>query len=90
MGGVAVLMPNLGGVPSYRTGVVREMLEERAGLQRVTVDLGDGPERAYVLTQLMGPVAVGDRARQMFWIGLGGAVLAVVSALALAFSLGIA
>ncbi|HWS47871.1 MAG TPA: DUF3866 family protein, partial [Acidimicrobiia bacterium] len=48
-------------MPSYRTGVVREMLEERAGLQRVTVDLGDGPERAYVLTQLMGPVAVGDR-----------------------------
>ena len=30
------------------------ILEERAGLQRVEVDLGDGGERAYVLTQLTG------------------------------------
>ena len=37
------------------------MLVERPGLQRVEVDLGDGPERAYVLTQLTGSVAVGDR-----------------------------
>ena len=37
------------------------MLVERPGLQRVEVDLGDGPERAYVLTQLTGTVAVGDR-----------------------------
>ena len=37
------------------------LLEERRGLQRVEVDLGDGPERAYTLTQLTGPVAVGDR-----------------------------
>jgi uncharacterized protein DUF3866 len=48
-------------VPSYRTGTVVAVLEERPGLQRVEVDLGDGPERAYGLTQLIGPVAVGDR-----------------------------
>jgi hypothetical protein len=48
-------------VTSFRTGVVLTMLEERRGLQRVEVDLGDGPERAYVLTQLTGPVGVGDR-----------------------------
>jgi hypothetical protein len=48
-------------VPSFRTGVVVRLLEERRGLQRVEADLGDGPERAYVLSQLTGPVAVGDR-----------------------------
>ena len=48
-------------MPSFRTGVVLRMLEERRGLQRVEVDLGERPERAYVLTQLTGPVAVGDR-----------------------------
>ncbi|MGH9008796.1 MAG: DUF3866 family protein [Acidimicrobiia bacterium] len=48
-------------MPSFRTGAVVRLLEERRGLQRVEVDLGDGPERAYVLTQLTGPVAVGDR-----------------------------
>ena len=48
-------------MPSFRTGDVVELLEERAGLQRVRVDLGDGPERAYVLTQLTGTVGVGDR-----------------------------
>ncbi len=48
-------------MPSFRTGVVLRLLEERPGLQRVEVDLGDGPERAYGLTQLTGPVAVGDR-----------------------------
>ncbi len=37
------------------------MLSERTGLQRVEVDLGDGPERAYVLSQLTGTVATGDR-----------------------------
>jgi hypothetical protein len=36
------------------------ILEARAGLQRVEVDLGGGPERAYVLTQLTGDVDVGD------------------------------
>jgi hypothetical protein len=44
-------------VPSYRTGTVDAVLEERPGLQRVTVD----GERSYVLTQLIGSVVVGDR-----------------------------
>lgn len=49
-------------MPSFRTGAVTELSSERAGLQRVSVDLGDEqPARAYVLTQLTGPVAVGDR-----------------------------
>jgi Protein of unknown function (DUF3866) len=47
-------------MPSFRTGKVVRLLESRAGLQRVEVDLGDGPERAYALTQLTGPVADGD------------------------------
>jgi hypothetical protein len=37
--------------------VVTALLAERTGLQRVTTDLG----KAFVLTQLTGPVAVGDR-----------------------------
>src|ERR1700750_2776677 len=48
-------------MPSFRTGKVVKLLEARAGLQRVEVDLGDGPERAYALLQLTGPVAAGDR-----------------------------
>ena len=48
-------------MPSFRTGKVVRLLEERPGLQRVEVDLGDGPERAYALPQLTGPVAPGDR-----------------------------
>ena len=48
-------------MPSFRTGAVVRLLEERRGLQRVEVDFGDGPERAYVLTEITGPVAVGDR-----------------------------
>ena len=47
-------------MPSFRSGKVTTLLMERPGLQRVEVDLGDGNERAYVLTQLTGPVAVGD------------------------------
>ena len=43
-------------MPSFRTGTVTELLEERDGLQRALVD----GERAYVLTQLVGTVAVGD------------------------------
>ena len=43
-------------MPSFRSGTVTEILSERPGLQRVLVD-GD---RAYVLTQLIGDVAVGD------------------------------
>ncbi len=41
-------------MPSFKTGKVVALLETRAGLQRVEVDLGAGPERAYVLTQLTG------------------------------------
>jgi hypothetical protein len=48
-------------MPSYRSGEVVALLEARPGLQRVHVDLGNGPERAYALTQLTGPVALGDR-----------------------------
>src|SRR5947199_1963142 len=48
-------------MPSFRVGVVSEVLGARAGLQRVLVDLGSTPERAFVLTQLIGAVAVGDR-----------------------------
>ncbi|MBK5223836.1 MAG: DUF3866 family protein [Acidimicrobiia bacterium] len=49
-------------MPSFRSGVVTEVLSARPGLQRVAVDLGtDDPERAYVLTELVGEVAVGDR-----------------------------
>ncbi len=43
-------------MPAFRTGTVTEILSERPGLQRVAVD----GERAYVLTGLVGDVAVGD------------------------------
>ena len=49
-------------MPSFRTGEVTELLSERAGFQRARVDLGDDEAaKAYVLTRLTGPVAVGDR-----------------------------
>src|SRR4249920_1959248 len=48
-------------MPSFRTGRVVRMLSERPGLQRVEVDLGDGPERAYVLDRLTGTVAPGEQ-----------------------------
>ena len=44
-------------MPSYRTGTVTEVIGERPGIQRVRVE----GEAAYVLTQLIGTVAVGDR-----------------------------
>ena len=44
-------------MPSFRTGRVTAILEARRGIQRVEVD----GEQAYVLTQLIGTVAVGDR-----------------------------
>ena len=44
-------------MPSFVTGVVTALRSERRGLQRVDVD--GAP--AYVLTELIGPVAVGDR-----------------------------
>jgi hypothetical protein len=50
-------------VPSFRTGTVSSILAERAGLQRVEIAFGgaDDPQRAYVLTRLIGAVEVGDR-----------------------------
>jgi len=47
-------------VPAFRTGVVVALRDDRAGLQKVDVEVDDGAARAYVLTQLTGPVAVGD------------------------------
>ncbi|MGH9182444.1 MAG: DUF3866 family protein, partial [Acidimicrobiales bacterium] len=53
-------------MPSFRTARVVAMLGERPGLQRVEVAFPDGgatapaTERAYVLTELVGPVSVGD------------------------------
>ncbi|HSH23230.1 MAG TPA: DUF3866 family protein, partial [Acidimicrobiales bacterium] len=44
-------------MPSFSTHVVTTVLSEREGLQRVALDSG---RRAYVLTGLVGPVAVGD------------------------------
>src|SRR5712691_4955720 len=48
-------------MPSFRSGKVVGLLEDRPGLQRVEVDHGVGSERAYVLAQLTGTVALGDR-----------------------------
>jgi hypothetical protein len=42
----------------FDTRIVAELLEERDGLQRVSLDDGS---RAYVLTRLIGAVAAGDR-----------------------------
>ena len=52
-------------MPSFRTATVVELLEERRGLQRCEVAFGDGAGeaargRAYALTELTGPLAVGD------------------------------
>ncbi len=53
-------------MPSFHTAAVVEILSERRGLQRIAVgydgraDRGD-TERAFVLTDLVGSVAVGDR-----------------------------
>jgi hypothetical protein len=44
-------------VPSFRTGTVTRVISARTGLQRVEVD----GRPAYVLTQLVGEVAVGER-----------------------------
>ena len=44
-------------MPTFRTGTVTTILSEREGLQRVEVD----GRTAYVLTALIGDVAVGDR-----------------------------
>ena len=44
-------------MPAFRSGTVTAILEERTGLQRVEVDT----QKAYVLTELIGTVAIGDR-----------------------------
>ncbi len=44
-------------MPTFRSGTVTAILQERRGLQRVEVD----GQPAYVLTDLIGPVAEGDR-----------------------------
>ena len=49
--------PRCSPLPTFRTATVTELLSERPGLQRVDTDRG----RAYVLTQLIGTVAVGDQ-----------------------------
>src|SRR5476651_2469002 len=48
-------------MPAFKTGKVERILQERVGLQRVEVNLEGSVERAYVLTQLTGPVEAGDR-----------------------------
>jgi hypothetical protein len=45
-------------VPSFVSAIVASITSERPGLQRVELDNG---RRAYVLTQLIGSVAAGDR-----------------------------
>lgn len=49
-------------MPSFRSGVISEILSERAGLQRVLVSFSEDaePERAYNLTHLTGTVGCGD------------------------------
>jgi hypothetical protein len=47
-------------MPAFRTGVVVALRDERAGLQKLDVEIDGEPGRAYVLTQLTGPVAPGD------------------------------
>ena len=44
-------------MPRFATATVTEILADRPGLQRVSTEAG----RAYVLTELVGPVAEGDR-----------------------------
>jgi hypothetical protein len=47
-------------VPAFKTGKVERILARRPGLQRVEVNLDDRTERAYVLTEVTGPVESGD------------------------------
>ena len=48
-------------MPSFRTATVTTILRERPGLVRVAVDVhGEGAQRAYAVTALVGPVSVGD------------------------------
>ena len=45
---------------AFRSGVVREILGERRGLQKIGVEIAGKSARAYVLTDVIGDVAVGD------------------------------
>ena len=47
-------------MPNYATGRVTEIHEERPGLQKIVVDISGESQRAYVLTQLIDEVGVGD------------------------------
>lgn len=47
-------------MPSFRTGIVSAVLSERKGIQRLAVTIGDIDQRAYNLTDLTGPAAIGD------------------------------
>ena len=48
-------------MPAFRTGRVVALRDERPGLQKIDVEIDGARQRAYVLTQLTGPVAPGDR-----------------------------
>lgn len=48
-------------MPAFRTGVVAALRDGRAGLQKIDVEIDGATSRAYVLTQLTGAVAAGDR-----------------------------
>ena len=45
----------------FRTGTVVEVTSRRPGLERLLVDLGEGPVPAYALTELVGDCSAGDR-----------------------------
>lgn len=47
-------------MPQYRVGVVRSMISELPGIQRVRVEIDGDDQRAYNLPNLTGFVAVGD------------------------------
>lgn len=48
-------------MPTFRRAVVRTVLDERPGLQRVEVEMADGSRaKAYALSKLTGPVHVGN------------------------------
>ena len=48
-------------MPSFRTGTVVAVLGQRRGMQRLEVTMGDGDRaKAYALTDLTGPAAVGE------------------------------
>ena len=48
-------------MPRFATGVVTQVLEERAGVARLIVRVGDTERRATAFTDAVGAVAAGDR-----------------------------